>query len=52
VLAEFSAERISSDCGSLLLRQVDRRINLLKRMAECFIEGRAFVRVSLTLMFG
>ena len=45
VVAEFSSERISSDGGSLLLRQVDKRINLLERVAECFSDGRAAERV-------
>jgi hypothetical protein len=45
VVAQFSAERISSDGGSLLLRQVDGKINLLQRVAECFTDGRDADRV-------
>jgi hypothetical protein len=40
VSAEFSAQRVSGDGGALLLRQVDGRINLLQRVAECFSDGR------------
>jgi hypothetical protein len=45
VEAEFCAERISSDGGSLLLREVDRRIRLLTRAAACFLDGRAQAQV-------
>lgn len=41
VKAEFSAGQVSSDGGALLLRQADRRINLLGRLAACFSDGRA-----------
>ena len=34
VLAEFDAGAISSDGGVLLLREVDRRINLLDRVNQ------------------
>src|SRR6201997_5752380 len=41
VESEFSACRISSDGGALLLREVDQRINLLGRLSGCFLDGRA-----------
>ncbi len=41
VQSEFSAGRVSSDGGALLLREVDRRINLLGRLSGCFLDGRA-----------
>ncbi len=41
VQAEFTAGRVSSDGGALLLREADRRINLLGRLGDCFIDGRA-----------
>jgi hypothetical protein len=41
VEAEFSAGRVSSDGGALLLREADRRVNLLGRVAGCFMDGRA-----------
>lgn len=41
VQAEFTAGRVSSDGGALLLRETDRRINLLGRLASCFLDGRA-----------
>ena len=40
VVAEFSADRLTTDGGSPLLRQVDRRIGLLRRFAGCFLDRR------------
>ncbi len=40
VTARFDSEQISSDGGALLLREVDRRIGLTDRLAECFIDYR------------
>jgi hypothetical protein len=36
VEAGFTAYQVSSDGGALLLREVDRKINLLGRLAGCF----------------
>src|SRR5512146_1764617 len=41
VQAEFTAGQVSSDGGALLLREADRRINLLGRLASCFSDGRS-----------
>ena len=41
VEAGFTAGQVSSDGGALLLREVDRKINLLGRLAGCFIDGRS-----------
>jgi hypothetical protein len=41
VEAEFTAGQVSSDGGVLLLREVDRRINLFERLAGCFFDGRS-----------
>jgi hypothetical protein len=41
VEAGFTAGQVSSDGGVLLLRQVDRRINLLGRLTGCFSDGRS-----------
>src|SRR5579859_6892066 len=41
VQVEFTGGRVSSDGGALLLREADRRINLLGRLASCFLDGRA-----------
>src|ERR1700722_18196337 len=41
VEAGFTAGRVSSDGGALLLRQVDRKINLLGRLSDCFADGRS-----------
>jgi hypothetical protein len=40
VVAEFSSDRLTTDGGSPLLRQTDRRIGLLRRFAGCFFDGR------------
>ena len=39
-MARFDGGTISSDSGALLLRQTDKRLNLIGRMAECFLDGR------------
>jgi Transposase DDE domain group 1 len=45
VVARFDGGKISSNAGGLLLREVDRRIGLLKRLSECFLDGRTQSRV-------
>jgi Transposase DDE domain group 1 len=40
VVGRFDGGKITSDGGSLLLREVDVRIRLLQRLAECFRDGR------------
>jgi hypothetical protein len=40
IVAQFDGGTISSDGGALLLRQTDQRLNLLPRLAECFLDGR------------
>src|SRR5687767_26890 len=45
VVASFDGGTISSDGGSLLLRETDRRLNLLPRLAECFVDRRDPERV-------
>ena len=40
VVARFDGGTITSDAGGLLLRQTDQRIHLLKRLADCFTDGR------------
>jgi hypothetical protein len=45
VVAQFDGGTISSDGGALLLRQTDKRLNLLPRLAECFLDGRQQERV-------
>ena len=49
VEAGFSAGRVSSDGGALLLRQVDQRIHLLDRLATCFEDGRDPERIEHTV---
>src|SRR6202451_3558172 len=40
IVARFDGGTISSDGGALLLRQPDQCLNLLPRLAECFLDGR------------
>jgi len=45
IVARFDGGTMSSDGGALLLRQTDERLNLLPRLAECFLDGRQQERV-------
>jgi hypothetical protein len=40
IVARFDGGTISSDGGAFLLRQTNKRLNLLPRLAECFLDGR------------
>ena len=40
VVARFDGGTMTSDAGALLLRQTDRRLNLLPRLAACFDDRR------------
>lgn len=40
VIGRFDGGRFTSDGGGLLLREVDRRIGLLDRLASCFTDYR------------
>ena len=52
VTARFDGGTISSDGGAVLLQQTDRRLNLLERFSQCFLDGRnqAFVEHSVREM--
>jgi hypothetical protein len=45
VEAKFSAGQVSTDGGILLLREVDGKIHLLRRLAACFSDGRSPLRI-------
>jgi Transposase DDE domain group 1 len=45
IVARFDGGTISSDGGALLLRQTDQKLNLLPRLAHCFLDGRDQDRV-------
>jgi hypothetical protein len=36
---------MTSDGGALLLREADRRLNVLARLSKCFLDGRDPLRV-------
>jgi len=40
VVARFDGGAMTSDAGAVLLRETDRRLNLLPRVAACFEDGR------------
>jgi Transposase DDE domain group 1 len=40
IVARFDGGTISSDAGAFLLRETDKRLNLLPRLAACFLDGR------------
>jgi len=40
IVARFDGGTISSDGGAFLLRQTDQRLNLIRRLSECFLDGR------------
>ena len=44
--AGFTGGQVSSDGGALLLRETDRKINLLDRLAACFTDGRDAQRIA------
>jgi hypothetical protein len=50
IVARFDGGTISSDGGAFLLRQTDKRLNLLPRLAECFLDGRNQVLVDHSIL--
>ena len=45
VVGRFDGSRLTTDGGGLLLRQADRKIGLLKRLAACFTDTRQPERI-------
>ena len=45
VVAEFSGQRLTTEGGALLLRQADRKIDLLRRVTDCYTDTRQPERV-------
>src|ERR1700680_4446042 len=45
VIGQFDGSTLTSDAGGLLLRETDRRLNLLPRFAQCFLDGRDGSRI-------
>jgi hypothetical protein len=41
VVAQFDGGTMITDGGGLLLRETDRRLNLLPRLAACFVDRRS-----------
>ena len=46
VVAQFEGSWLTTEGGSLLLRQADRKINLLRRLAGCFTDYRQPERIA------
>lgn len=40
VVGDFGGGAMTSDGGALLLREADRKLNLLARFSQCFLDGR------------
>jgi hypothetical protein len=40
ILADFDGGRLTSDAGGLLLREADRKLGLIRRLAECIPDPR------------
>jgi hypothetical protein len=49
IVAEFSGGTITSDAGSVLLKETDTKMNLLTRFSECFTDRRSPLLVAHTL---
>lgn len=49
IVADFSGGTITSDGGGLLLREVEKRTNILGRFAKCFIDHRDQERIEHTV---
>src|SRR5210317_1111910 len=49
IVADFSGGTITSDGGGLLLREVEKRTNILERFAKCFIDHRDQKRIEHTV---
>jgi DDE family transposase len=45
VIGQFDGSTLTCDAGGLLLRETDRRLNLLPRLAQCFLDGRESSRI-------
>lgn len=50
IVARFDGGTISSDGGAFLLRQTEKRLNLLPRLAQCFLDGRNPARIEHTVL--
>lgn len=49
IVAEFSGGTITSDAGSLLLKETDAKMNLLARFSQCFTDRRSPLLIEHTL---
>ncbi len=50
MVGSFDGGTISSDGGAFLLRQTDKKLNLLPRLAACFLDGRKQERVEHSIL--
>ena len=45
VTSQFDGSTMTYDAGGLLLRETNRRLNLLSRLTQCFLDGRDSSRI-------
>src|ERR1700745_2833916 len=50
IVARFDGGTISADSGAFLLRETDRRLNLLPRLAGCFLDRRNQARIDYSIL--
>ena len=48
IVAEFNGGTITSDAGSLLLKETDSKMKLLSRFSQCYIDRRSPVLIKHT----
>ena len=49
VIGQFDGGEISSDGGGVLLREVEKRTHILRRLSQCFIDHRNPERIEHTV---
>ena len=49
IVADFSGGTITTDAGSLLLKEADLKMNLLTRFSQCFTDRRSPLLIEHTL---
>ena len=40
VTGKFDSDKVSSDGGAILLREIERRFGIIKKLSDCFTDHR------------